>query len=166
MTFCYRTHSRRELSNRTLLIQAFDALTFSPMPKSKKVRDLMRTTISPINSVYKRPPPFPPLPSHSQAAPSGPKDKKTAATTKESPVEKVKKTTPPKETTPPKSKKATKATASPAAKKEPEEPKVRPSPSAHAKEHKGEQLVGNDGSLYESRADKRDVYTWKKVKVV
>jgi len=39
----------------------------------------------------------------------------------------------------------------------------RPAPSEHAKDHKGERKVGNDGKMYESRADKRGVYTWKKV---
>jgi hypothetical protein len=53
--------------------------------------------------------------------------------------------------------------------KEPKPKKVdayhsgRPAPSEHAKDHKGERKVGNDGKMYESRADKRGVYTWKKV---
>lgn len=40
----------------------------------------------------------------------------------------------------------------------------RPSPSEHARDYKNQKKIGNDGLLYESRADVRGVYTWKKVK--
>lgn len=38
----------------------------------------------------------------------------------------------------------------------------RPSPSAPAKEHKGERVKGNDGNMYISIADKNGVYRWGK----
>ena len=41
-------------------------------------------------------------------------------------------------------------------------PKPRPSPSDHAKDHKGERMKGNDGNMYISKADKNGVYRWIK----
>jgi uncharacterized protein YwqG len=39
----------------------------------------------------------------------------------------------------------------------------RPSPSAHAGEHKNKKMKGNDGNMYQSLPDKNSVYHWKKV---
>lgn len=41
--------------------------------------------------------------------------------------------------------------------------KPRPSPTAHAADHKNKVLTGNDGNRYRSEPDKNGVYRWKKV---